>query len=70
MKVLETRNFVWDDAHHHGAASALFENIHAETRHACDSIGQIRRSILLEHPNGRFVFAHDVVSDVTGVLRS
>src|ERR1700730_15788389 len=68
MQVQEAGNLVWDNAHHHRAASSLLEDIYAEARHTSDSIGKIRGSILFEHPNGRFVLAHDVVGDVAGVL--
>jgi hypothetical protein len=69
MKILESGNFVWNDAHHHRAAATLLENIYAKARHTRDAIREIRRSVFFEHSNGRLVLAHDVVGDVGGVLR-
>src|SRR5260370_26402048 len=68
MQLLESGDFVRNDTHYNGAASALLENIYPETRDARDSVGKVRRAILLEPANRRLVFSHDVVGDRLRVL--
>ncbi len=70
MQLLESGDFVRNDTHYNGAASALLENIYPETRDARDSVGKVRRAILLELANRRLVFSHDVVGDRLRVLRT
>src|SRR5437899_2571621 len=69
MQLIEPGDFVGNDTHYNGAASALFENIHSKARHTRDSIGKVCRAILLELADGRLVFSHDVVGNSEGVLR-
>src|SRR5260370_41732483 len=70
MQLLESGDFVRNDTHYNGAASALLENIYPETRDARDSVGKVRRAILLELADRRLVFSHDVVGDRERVLRT
>ena len=68
IQLLESGNFVGNDAHHDGAASALPEDIDTESRHARNSIGQIRGAILLKFPCRAFVLGHDIIGDKSRVL--
>ncbi len=70
IQLLESGDFVGNDAHHYGAASALPKDIYTETRHTRNSIGQIRGAILLKFSCRGFVLGHDVIGDKSGVLSS
>src|SRR5213592_864026 len=70
MQLIESGDFVRDDAHDDGATSSLLEDVYAETRHARDSVGKIRGAILLELARRRLVFSHNVVGDGESVLQT
>ena len=42
MQILESGDFVGDDAHYNGTAPALLENIHAEARDTGYAVGKVR----------------------------
>src|ERR1700682_6418074 len=69
IQLLETGAIVRNDAHHNGAASALLEDIYAETPHARDSVGEVGGAILLQLRDRGVIFSNDFASDVLGVLR-
>src|SRR5262249_8039958 len=56
--------------HDDGAAPALLEDVDAKARNSGEAVREIRRPILFQFVDGRFVFAHDVAGDGEGVLRS
>src|ERR1700675_3194262 len=69
IQFFKVRNFVGNNTHNDGATAALAKNIYAEASHARNAVREVRRAVLFQLAQGRFVFAHDVIGDAHGVMR-
>ena len=67
MQLIESGDFVRHDTHYNGAASALPEDIYAETRYARDSVGKVSGAVLLFPIT--YIFG-DVFTEVYGYAAS